>query len=373
MYVLESEHLEQLIIALRRNGHKIIAPTIANGCIVPDEIFSANEIPRGWTDEQSPVAYRLDKRDDEAMFGYVVGPQSWKKFLYPPRLQLFTATKNGKGFDIATRSNGADTKYAFIGVRPCELSAIKAHDEIFCEAEWTDPHYEAIRRNTFIVAVNCTEPGGTCFCASMNTGPRAERAFDLSLTEVAKNGTHHFVVEVGSEAGGEMLKEIEHREAERSEVEHTVNLLNDSASRMRKSVDATGLAEILTRNYEHPEWDELAKRCLGCANCTMVCPTCFCSTVEDTTNLTGTHAERWRRWDSCFTADFTKIAGGNLRLTTRSRYRQWMMHKFAYWHEQFGHSGCVGCGRCITWCPVGIDITEEAARIRETSVSTITE
>jgi Fe-S-cluster-containing hydrogenase component 2 len=133
---------------------------------------------------------------------------------------------------------------------------------------------------------------------------------------------------------------------------------------MGRSLEAAGLDKVLLAGLESPRWEATAARCLSCANCTMVCPTCFCTTVEDTTDLTGDHAERWRRWDSCFTLDFSYIHGGAVRRTTASRYRQWLTHKFATWFEQFGESGCVGCGRCITWCPAGIDVTEEARAFR---------
>jgi ferredoxin len=143
-----------------------------------------------------------------------------------------------------------------------------------------------------------------------------------------------------------------------------------AAMHMGRHLETDGLPELLKDQLEHPQWDDIAKRCLACANCTMVCPTCFCSTVEDITDLTGEHAERWRRWDSCFSTDFTKIAGGNIRMSTKTRYRQWMTHKLSNWLDQFGTFGCVGCGRCITWCPAGIDITAEAAVMRESSMAT---
>ena len=139
---------------------------------------------------------------------------------------------------------------------------------------------------------------------------------------------------------------------------------------MGRSLQTSGLKELLYRNSESPRWDAVAQRCLSCANCTLVCPTCFCSTIEDLTDLAGQEAERIRKWDSCFTTDFSYIHGGSVRATPRSKYRQWMMHKLAYWLDQFGTSGCVGCGRCITWCPVGIDITEEARVIRESEATT---
>jgi Fe-S-cluster-containing hydrogenase component 2 len=134
-------------------------------------------------------------------------------------------------------------------------------------------------------------------------------------------------------------------------------------------MDTTGIRDLLYTNFDHPRWDNVAQRCLTCANCTMVCPTCFCTTVEDVSDVTGSHAERWRKWDSCFSQNFSYIHGGSVRSSAKSRYRQWMTHKLASWIDQFGSSGCVGCGRCITWCPVGIDITEEVRAIRESPAS----
>ena len=134
---------------------------------------------------------------------------------------------------------------------------------------------------------------------------------------------------------------------------------------MGRSMDTCNIKDLFYRNLEHPRWNNVAERCLTCANCTMVCPTCFCTTIEDVTDLTGEHAERWRKLDSCFTMDFSYIHGGSVRASTKSRYRHWITHKLATWIDQFGTSGCVGFGRCITWCPVAIDITEEVHAIRK--------
>jgi formate hydrogenlyase subunit 6/NADH:ubiquinone oxidoreductase subunit I len=238
-------------------------------------------------------------------------------------------------------------------------------DRVFLQGEYRDPTYQARRKKIFVVAVNCGQAGGTCFCVSMNTGPQVTFGFDLALTEVLENGRHYFVVEVGSEPGAEVLGEVPFREAGVVEIEAAADIVARTATQMGRSMDTTDIKELLYRNYEHPRWDDVAARCLTCANCTMVCPTCFCTTVEDVTDLTGERAERWRKWDSCFTMDFSYIHGGSIRSSARARYRQWMTHKLATWIDQFGTSGCVGCGRCITWCPVGIDITEEVRAIRE--------
>ena len=260
-------------------------------------------------------------------------------------------------------------RLAFIGIHSCDLHAVAIMDKVCSGGPYTAPGYSGRLSSCFFVALNCIKAGGTCFCASMKTGPKAESGFDLALTEVLEDNRHFFVVEVGSEKGGEALADVPTEAASPGDLESAARLIAAAEESMGRQMNNQGIKELLYSNIEHPRWDHVANRCLTCANCTMVCPTCFCTTVEDTTDLTGAEADRWRRWDSCFTLDFSYVYGGSVRSTPRARYRQWMTHKLATWYDQFGSSGCVGCGRCITWCPVGIDITEEARAIRKTGVT----
>lgn len=361
--VLESRDLQKLFDVLAARGYRIIGPTVRNGVIAYDKLNSVGDLPAGWTDEQEGAKYRLKKDEDKAFFNYGTGPDSLKRFLYPPLVRLWKARCEDTGFKISEEDE-ASPKYAFIGVRPCDLHAVAIHDKVFTTGEYADPVYVLRRRKIFVVAVNCVKGCGTCFCVSMKTGPKATVGFDLALTEISEGERHYFVAEVGSEAGASVLREINHREASESEKAAAEKAITGAARQMGRVLDTTGIRDLLYENLEHPFWDEVAQHCLMCGNCTMVCPTCFCTTVEDVTDLSGETAARLRRWDSCFTEDFSYIHGGNVHASARSRYRQWLTHKLAAWQDQFGTLGCVGCGRCITWCPVGIDIIEAARALR---------
>jgi sulfhydrogenase subunit beta (sulfur reductase) len=352
-----------IVSALDRAGFEVIGPTVESGSVVYGPISTGEDLPRGFTDTQEPGHYRLNPHADGSYFGYVVGPHSWKRYLHPPAVRLFAARREGKGFALEAQPREVPPR-AFFGVRPCELAAIARQDRIFLGGAQPDPTYRTNREGAFLVAVQCGRAGGTCFCASMGTGPRAAAGFDLALTELCDGGRHEFVVEIGSPRGRDILAKVPHRLATEDDLNAAAAVTARAQAGMGRSLEAAGLDKVLLAGLESPRWEATAARCLSCANCTMVCPTCFCTTVEDTTDLTGDHAERWRRWDSCFTLDFSYIHGGAVRRTTASRYRQWLTHKFATWFEQFGESGCVGCGRCITWCPAGIDVTEEARAFR---------
>ncbi|MEM0382164.1 MAG: 4Fe-4S dicluster domain-containing protein [Nitrososphaerota archaeon] len=367
-YFLDPQQFDELIAALRKLGYSVIGPVVRDGAILYDEIESASQLPVGLRDRQGPGYYRLEERGDKAFFGFVVGPHSWKKFLYPPRVKLLTVSRKGE----VTAHNGGERKMAFIGVRGCELAAISVLDKVLLGGPYVDPVYSTKRKHVFIVAVNCTEPGENCFCLSIGTGPEAGPGYDISLTEVVGDGIHYFVARAGSSEGENLLERIGARKATGQEISEASVRMEKSHTLFRKSLDTVGLKELLYRNLESPVYTEVAERCLACANCTLVCPTCFCTTVEEVTDLSGEVAERWRRWDSCFNADFSYIHGGSIRSSRLSRYRQWLTHKLGTWIDQFGVLGCVGCGRCITWCPVGIDITEEAAKIRRREVEVST-
>jgi formate hydrogenlyase subunit 6/NADH:ubiquinone oxidoreductase subunit I len=362
--VIESERLDRLIQALTQKDYQVVGPTIRESAIVYDTLTSIKDLPIGWTDEQEGGTYRLKKRGDRAYFGYVVGPHSWKKFLNPPVMKLWEAKRDQPGFHFIPEKS-EHPKYAFLGVRSCDLHAIFIQDQVFKDGNYVDPTYKVRRENALIIAVNCGQAGGTCFCVSMKTGPKAAFGFDLALTEILESDRHYFLVEIGTDLGRDVLAEVPHETASNEDIAKGERIVAHTATQMGRSMETSDIKELLYRNLEHSRWDNVASRCLTCANCTMVCPTCFCSTVEDVTDLKGEHTERWRKWDSCFTMDFSYIYGGSVRPTTKSRYRQWMTHKLATWIDQFGTSGCVGCGRCITWCPVAIDITEEVRAIRE--------
>src|SRR5579859_3810338 len=170
--VIPSSALDQLLDAIRRRGFRLVGPVIADSAICYDDIGSAADLPAGWTDEQDAATYRLARRGDDALFGYNVGPHPWKKYLFTPHARL------------SPPEPPLDKPFAFIGVRSCELAAISIQDRVFLGGQHQDGHYQGRREGAFIVTVNCGEAGGTCFCASMGTGPRAEAGFDIALTEL---------------------------------------------------------------------------------------------------------------------------------------------------------------------------------------------
>lgn len=361
--ILAAGELDELIRLLAKAGYEVIGPVVRDGAIVYEPVTNLADLPAGWTDEQEAGHYRLKRRADRALFGFNVGPQSWKKFLHPPEVKLFSADRGNGAMRISAAENSGP-RYAFLGVRGCELAAIGIQDRVLTRDQFADPIYSQRRAHLFIVAVQCTQAAPTCFCHSVAPWSHVIGS-DLSLTELLDHQGHRFVVQVGSERGRQILNELHHEPASKEDCELARAAANHAGAQQTRHLDTREIKDLLLQNYDHPRWDEIAQRCLTCANCTMVCPTCFCTTVEDTSDLTGDHAERWRRWDSCFTLNFTYIHGGSVRTSPKARYRQWLTHKFTSWIDQFGTPGCVGCGRCITWCPAGIDLTRELKALGE--------
>ncbi len=360
----EPSQFEQLLDLIKKAGYKLLGPTVRDEVIIYDELHSAKDLPIGWMDEQDPGRYRLKRRSDRAYFGYNLGPHSWKKYLFPSQEKLWTAKKQENGFVILQEAPLPEEKMAFIGVRACEMQAIFVLDKVFNTKLAVYQQYQKRRENTFIMAVQCTTAANTCFCASMQSGPKVKEGYDLALTEVIDEHVHYFILMIRTERGRSICKSLPFREATDDECHLAGVHVERTVEKMIRKVDNAHVHEVLMQSWDSKQWDKVADRCINCANCTMACPTCFCSNTEDLVNIDATQVDRWQSWESCFNLSHSSIHGGSVRSSAQSRYRQWLTHKFGTWWDQFGVSGCVGCGRCITWCPVGIDVTEELKELQ---------
>lgn len=371
--VVDLRGLDELIAALGSAGYRTLGPVVRNDTIVHGSLTGVDALPSGFHDHQSPGHYDLVHCDDGELFGWAVGPASFKSELFPPHQIVWKASTAPDGFSVEEPSEEA-RPVAMVGARPCELAGLEVLDRVL-GTRGADPVYSRRREAAFVAVVECGAPAADCFCTSMGTGPEASGAFDLALTELydppdrldpdnpMPAAGHRFLVNVGSELGSELLDKISHHAAGEQDLARRQAILATARKRVGRFLDTEGLASILERNIESRRFEEVAERCLACGNCTMVCPTCFCSDIRDASDLDG-GARHERTWSSCFDLEHSYLHGGAIRRSVSSRYRQWLTHKLSTWWEQFGTSGCVGCGRCITWCPVGIDLTAEAAAIR---------
>lgn len=361
--VISPETIDDLFAELARDGFTTVGPTVEDDVIRYRPMSASSALPIGVTDNQAGGEYRLHERTDNALFGFSVGPDSAKAMLFPPRSPVFSFDTETSTF---TAAENQTESIAIIGVKPCELAAIEIQDRVLLNGPHPDPAYRARRERLFLVAVNCVEAGATCFCDSMGSGPQATSGYDVVLTEIFDDD-HRFVAEAATERGADILARLPSRTALESDLLAASAGIEEARQSMGRTLDTSDIHDLLVDNPHHDVWSDVASRCLACTNCTLVCPTCFCSTAVDESSFDGSTTARSRVWDSCFSLDFSYMGGAPIRASVASRYRQWMTHKLATWHDQFGSSGCVGCGRCITWCPVGIDITALAAEIRSTT------
>ncbi|HWA83490.1 MAG TPA: 4Fe-4S dicluster domain-containing protein [Fimbriimonadaceae bacterium] len=360
--ILAREDFEVFLATLQSKGYATIGPTVKDGAIVFDSVSKAEDFPIGLRDVQSPGSYRLEPREDARLFGYNNGPTSAKRWLFPPKRQLWSVARRGATIELVPSSENIQ-RLALIGLRACDLKAVEIFDRVMLGRKYADEDYRLRRENALLIAVNCSTATSLCFCTSMDSGPRVQAGFDLCLTELLDERGHRFVVEAGSDKGRQILSALPTRPASRGDLDAYGSELSKAEAEISKHFDRTDIKERLYDQAESPLWKKVAQRCLSCGNCTLSCPTCFCTTVEDHADLATGSAERVRVWDSCFNQEFSYIHGGSVRPSPNSRYRQWLTHKLAAWIDQFGMSGCVGCGRCIAWCPAGIDITEEATTL----------
>jgi ferredoxin len=350
--------LTGLLAALRVAGYMPLGPQIRDAAIVYETLDRLDQLPQGYVTEQAPGRFRLLFTGHNRYFDFIPAAPSWKQFLFPPRLDAFELSRSAVGWHRVGPDEDTPA-FAFIGVRACELAAIQIQDKAFVRGDFSDPVYRSRRERVFILAVNCLHPAGTCFCAAMSTGPRVRSGFDLCITEIEDV----FLVEIGSELGLRFASSTPWMTPSAFMLGNAERGVDQATRQAATTAAAPDASRDILDNLEHPHWQAVAEQCLSCGNCTLVCPTCFCWDVSDQTNLAGTETRRERVWDSCFNPAYSHQAGGNTRPTCKARYRQWLSHKFATWHQQYGTSGCVGCGRCVTWCPVGIDVRKEISAL----------
>lgn len=350
---------QTLLDALARAGYRCIGPQRRDGAIVYDTLRGPEDLPQGVRDIQGPGRYRIERSDSPRCFAWANGPQALKPFLFAPHEPLWRSERDAGGAISFAEVRPASEPLAVIGVRACDLAALKLQDRHFLEGPFADAAYGARREKLFLVAVHCTHPADTCFCVSTGDGARATDGFDLALSELDDG----FLVQAGSEKGAAVAAQLPLEKSAPAQRDAAEREIAAAAQKQARRLPGRNLRDALFANLEHPRWEEVAARCLSCGNCTSVCPTCFCHSESDRPSLDGTVSVHVREWDSCFTHGHSYIHGIVIRADTRTRYRQWLTHKLGSWHDQYGRSGCVGCGRCIAWCPVGIDITAEVAVI----------
>ena len=360
--IMAADRIAGLLEALAGLGFQVVGPRRRDGVVGLGPIASAADLPAGAGSEQAPGRYRLTRRGDGAILAHGPTDQGWRRFLQPPRERLLSARRRGGALRVQA-DLPRPSRLAFLGIRPCDLMALRSLDAAL-GGEPVDPRYAARRAGLFLVAASCVEPGGTCFCASLGTGPGAREGFDLCLTEILE-GERRFLVEVGSEAGDALAREMGLPRAPAADRVAAAAALGRCAGAQARRLDPEAAAALVGRSLGSPAWEAVARRCLSCGACTLSCPTCFCSTTGDQLSLDGGACGRTACWDSCFALGHSYVHGGPVRATLAARHRQWVAHKLAWQREQHGAPGCTGCGRCITWCPAGIDLTETVAALRQ--------
>ncbi|HDJ51540.1 MAG TPA: hypothetical protein ENF25_05010 [Thermoprotei archaeon] len=346
LYYGDIGELRKLFDLLRLKGYRVVGPKLRNNVIRLEELMSFDEMPYGYTDSQSPGRYRLVKSDGES---FRVGPDSLKKYLYPPELVIFSVTKDWK----IREPEFYYPKTAFFGIKPCDMASVLIMDRV--QGAGGDPYYLRARENSIFIVENCLTPGETCFCGTMGTGPEVKEGFDISYTLIQEDNLVLF--RYGSDTGLELLTSLDLEPAP-PEIEIKYRrMMREAKEHAQAPFTIDDVPDLLEHSLNDEIWKKVSEKCLGCANCNMVCPTCFCFDVIDEPELDGS-SKRVRIWDGCHSYIYAEIAGANLRKDLWARYRHWVLHKFNYWQTQFGTLGCVGCGRCITWCPAGIDLRQ---------------
>ncbi len=355
---LPRSSLHTLFSVLSQAGYKVYGPRVRDGAIQFGYLDGADAMPQGVTNDQQPGHYRLETGESHRLFDWNHGPQGLKPLCFAPREVLWQESTQPHAFD---RVLPEVEPTAVIGVRACDLAALSIQDHHFELELRPDPHYRQRRESLLLIGVDCTHSASTCFCASSGDGPSLESGYDIGMSELDEG----FLVWHHSDKGKAIVNQLELQTPDGAQLETMRKAGEQAAQEQQRHLPQSAELRQLYRRLDHAHWDLVAERCLSCGNCTAVCPTCFCYHVDHEMALTGDRAEMVRSWDSCFSPTHSDMGHFQVRSNTKQRYRQWLTHKLAGWQVQQRRIGCTGCGRCIVWCPVGIDLTQEVKAVLE--------
>jgi ferredoxin len=352
---LQRERMQALIDVLAAAGYAVYGPRVRGGVVALDPLADASDMPWGIVDHPEPGRYVLEHTGAARCFGWNLAAQGLKPFVFAPREVVWRVERSADGRLRFESAPASSQRIAVIGARACDLAGLALLDRHFLGAASGAGTYAARRSALFIVGVDCARSASTCFCASTGDGPALEHGYDIGLSEVEDG----FLVWAGSDAGAELVARLPLETAAPEQLEAAAGACSGAAAAQTRGLPSRHLARALSRVLDHEEWEAVARRCLACGSCTAECPTCFCHALSTEPEVDHGWAAQVREWDSCFAAGHSLLHGRPLRGDRLTRYRQWLTHKLGTWHEQYGRSGCVGCGRCIVWCPAGIDLTAE--------------
>jgi sulfhydrogenase subunit beta (sulfur reductase) len=316
------------------------------------EVFAPLEKEGLWTCE--PVA---DLKEIPAGYPNTVGAP--KKIIFPQREVLFEFDTDGEGNPEVRETLPEKKDRVIFAVRPCDGRAVTLTDIVF-GGDISDPYYGRRRESAVLVGLACnTPPSSNCFCPTVGGSPHSTAGLDVLMTDLGDSYAVETLTDRGRKLvarGGKLFVKATDRERK-----ETANLHGASEKKISRAIEnVEKIPGKLKKMFDAPFWDEKAMGCIRCGICTFLCPACHCFDISDElTSSSPAKGMRVRTWDTCQFPDFTMHSSGhNPRPDRASRLRQRLNHKFQYFVEHHGEYQCTGCGRCISLCPVSIDIID---------------
>ncbi len=361
---LSRNNFQSLIDYLVEQDYSVIAPTIKQDAIHYQPIHHIDEMVCSYHEQSSAGSYQLVKDQSGKYFNWSNGVSCLKPWFFKPHETLWQLNLN-KTPPQYQAIIPKEQKKAFIGVRACDLAALQLQDQHFLQDKYLHQQYHANRQQSIFIAVHCAAPSTNCFCTSTEDGPECSQGFDIVMTELESG----FILQGENTFSQKLIDHLPVETVSKQSWQEQDDILKRAKQKIQRAFNPEKVAKKLQQRLHDNIWQDIAEKCLACGNCTLVCPSCFCSKQGDEMPLAGNKVEHIQYWDSCFSEQHSYLGGIVIHQNIADRYKQWINHKLNWWFEQYGRSGCVGCGRCISWCPTGIDFFQQARALTENASS----